>query len=113
MKVITVNWAFMTKTIEFPVLKSGKIISGTTFDKGEGQWTGRFPTAFLVCTDDAEIEEKRTSRSNAEDPNRIFRVFKTVNRKFDAVRVNDREFRISVFKYADQALSVAKKWCEK
>ena len=71
MKVVALNWAFMTNTLKFPVVKSGRNASMTSSERGEGRWSGRFPTAYAVVTDDFEAEQVycRRGDSTAEEQN--------------------------------------------
>ena len=69
MKVVTLSWSFMTNTLKFPVVKAGRIVSMTAYEKGEGRWSGRFPTAYAIVTDDFESEQVycRRGDSSAEE----------------------------------------------
>ena len=67
MKVVALNWSFMTNTLKFPVVKSGRIVSTTAYEKGEGRWSGRFPTAYAVVTDDFETEQVYCRRGDSTE----------------------------------------------
>ena len=74
LKMIPLKWAMKTNTLTFPVLVKGRIITMTAFEKGEGQWDGRFPCAFAICTPDTEIETVHCHRKTeaTKDPRRIW-----------------------------------------
>lgn len=58
MKVVKLEWGFMTSTIRRPVVVApfSKPITLVGFEKGEGQMGGRFPVMFGVFPDDAEVK---------------------------------------------------------
>lgn len=55
MKVVELEWGFMTSTVKRPVLSNGTLVAAVYFSKGEGQVSGRFPTIYGIVTDDMSV----------------------------------------------------------
>ena len=64
-KVIEISFGYMTNTLKVPVLKQGRIFAITGYQKGQGNYTGRFPCFFCVCSEDTEIQEMVIKRSES------------------------------------------------
>lgn len=110
MKVVEFNWSFMTNTVCFPVIKGGKVVSATAYEKGQGQWGGRFPTAFAVVTDEAVVEHVRRGRcAEAENP--------TEGRVWQGCPKDGRPGvkcpEPVMFRWADRAKKVAEEWARR
>jgi hypothetical protein len=107
MKIVTLSWSFMTGTVVFPVLKAGRIVSATAYEKGEGQWGGRFPVAYAVVTDDCVVETVRRSRvdeASAPTPNRVWQSPSKTGRPGTLCP------KPVMFRWADKAERVAREW---
>ena len=98
MKVVTLSWSFMTNTLKFPVVKAGRIVSMTSYEKGEGRWSGRFPTVYAVVTDDFETEQAYCRRGDS-----------TAEEQHGSLRYMDGLHPI-LFRTPDFAEKVAIKW---
>ena len=62
MKVVELEWGFMTSTVMRPMLSNGTLVAGVYFSKGEGHVNGRFPKIYGVVTDDLTVTHE-TGRS--------------------------------------------------
>ena len=62
MKVEKLQFGFMTNTIKRPIVH-GTIYNAVCYQKGEGNYCGRLPAFYVVCSDDTTVEHHTQSRT--------------------------------------------------